>query len=64
MDKLAVGIVSTTYGVRGYLKVKSLSGDTAHIVKLKDITLKNKTREIVFKVEEARAAGSFCLMKL
>ena len=41
-EKLVIGIIRTSYGIKGELKVKSLSGETAHFLALKYIYLKKK----------------------
>lgn len=63
-DQIAIGAVRTTHGVRGYLKVKSFSGDTEHFFKLNSITLKSKNSSRRFEVEDIKPNGDQLLMKL
>lgn len=39
MDKLVIGIVRKTHGVKGYLKAASTSGETGHFLSLKTVEL-------------------------
>lgn len=64
MKKLAIGRIRTAHGVKGYLKVQSFSGETGHFLNLKEVVLKNKNREKVFRIEDVRPIGSSVLFKL
>jgi 16S rRNA processing protein RimM len=64
MDEIAIGAVRTTHGVRGYLKVRSFSGDFGHFYDLKEITLKNGNRTRRFEVESVKPLGDQIIMKL
>jgi 16S rRNA processing protein RimM len=59
MDKIAIGKVRTSTGVRGYFKVLSFSGESDHFKKLKgqtvEIRLNGKTRFLV--IEDVRMNG-------
>jgi 16S rRNA processing protein RimM len=60
-----LGVVGRPHGVRGFLRVHSLSGETAHFRALAVVTLYAADgREQVFPVEECRPAGRDLLMKL
>lgn len=63
-DQIAIGAVRTTHGVRGYLKVKSFSGETEHFFKLSSVTLKNKSSSRKFDIEDMKPNGDQLLMKL
>ncbi|ADK81000.1 ribosome maturation factor RimM [Sediminispirochaeta smaragdinae] len=64
MDTVVIGKVRTSHGVRGLLKVRSLSGETGHFLALKEVVLKRERGERSFVVESVRVAGSDLLMKL
>ncbi|MFO7849436.1 MAG: ribosome maturation factor RimM [Spirochaetia bacterium] len=64
MDGFAVGIVRTSHGVRGYVKVSSLSGEVSHLLTLKSVLVRNKNREKEYRVESAKPLGQGVLLKL
>lgn len=64
MDGLAVGIIRTSHGVRGYVKVLSLSGEVEHLLALKSVLVRNKNREKEYRVEDTRPFKDGILLKL
>ncbi len=40
MDELVVGIVRTSFGIHGALKIESISGETGHLLKLERVRLR------------------------
>jgi 16S rRNA processing protein RimM len=63
-DKLVIGIIQTSYGINGEVKVKSLSGETDHFHKLETIYLKKKGIFYHFRVEKIRVVSGVILLKL
>jgi 16S rRNA processing protein RimM len=64
-DVFTLGVVGRPHGVRGFFRVHSLSGETAHFRVLAAVTLYAADgREQVFSVEECRPAGKDVLIKL
>ena len=61
---LAVGRVQTTHGVKGYIKVKSLSGEIEHLLRLKSVHLGSPGALRLFQVENVRRAAGAVLLKL
>ncbi len=59
MDKIAIGKVRTSTGVRGYFKVLSFSGEADHFKKLKgqnvEIRLNGRTKSLT--IEDVRMSG-------
>ena len=43
--------------------MKSLSGETGHFLRLKEVSLRSETTEVNLKVEESKISGNFVLMK-
>jgi 16S rRNA processing protein RimM len=64
MDKLAIGVVRRPHGVRGLMRIMSLSGEYAHFFNLKKVGLSKNGREIEFTVESCRQSGAELLIKL
>lgn len=61
---LVTGKIRTSYGVKGYMKVLSYSGDKDHFSRLDRITLKCGDREFGKKIEDVRVANKDILIKL
>jgi 16S rRNA processing protein RimM len=61
---LAVGRVQTSHGLNGTIKVKSLSGETEHLLGLKKVHLGFPGALTVFQVEGVRRAAGVVLLKL
>lgn len=64
MDLIAIGKIYGSHGVRGHLKVGSLSGEFEHFRSLKTIQLRSGDHSQDFVVEEVRIAQSSALLKL
>lgn len=66
MNKITIGKVRTSVGVRGYFKVLSFSGESKHFKKLEgqdiELSLGSKTR--ICTVEDVRMSGSNLTMKV
>src|SRR6056297_2843448 len=63
MDKLAVGIVRTSHGVQGYVKVKSYSGETAHFSEMREVLLIKNKREKAYRIESVKSIHDGVLIK-
>ena len=63
MEKLAIGILQKSHGVKGFIKFKSFSEEYKHLKKLKVVYLRKKDREIIKDVEELRSFGKQALLK-
>jgi 16S rRNA processing protein RimM len=61
---LAVGRIQTSHGLKGYLKVKSLSGQTEHLLRLKVVQIGRPGKLVLFDVEDVRSAAGAVLLKL
>lgn len=61
---LAVGRVQTSHGLKGYLKVKSLSGEIEHMLRLKNVLLGTPGKRSLFEVEDVRPTPRAVLLKL
>ena len=61
---LAVGRVQTSHGLKGYLKVRSLSGEIEHFLRLKSVHLGFSGVLTPFRVEDVRRGVGTVLLKL
>jgi len=55
-EKFILAAVGAPFGLKGFVRVKSFSGETGHILPLKSVILRLKGKEIMYSVEES--AGS------
>ena len=63
-DLIAIGLVRTSYGVKGDIKVSSYSGETDHFLKLKEVFLKKGNVQKRFSVEKVQVLNGDILLKL
>ena len=52
-DSFIAGIIGAPFGLEGFVKVKPLSGETEHLLKLKSATLRQDGKERVLTIEES-----------
>ncbi len=64
MEKLATGMIRTSHGVRGHMKIRTFSGEHAHLEKLHEVTLKKGDREITCGLESVKPFHDGALIKL
>ena len=64
MERLVIGLVRTSHGLKGHLKVHSLSGEVDHFFDLEEVTIRKNGRERIYPVEEFKLLGEILLMKL
>lgn len=63
-SRLAIGRVRTSFGRAGEIKIESYSGESDHIVGLREFTLSRAGRERNYKVETVRVSGELVVAKL
>jgi len=61
--QFVAGIVGAPFGLKGFIKVKSLSGETDHLLRLKSATLRKDGRERVIDIEESSAVPPAMVMR-
>jgi 16S rRNA processing protein RimM len=62
---LAIGNIRTSHGVKGLLKVRSISGESNHFLDLEEVTLKDKKGHFrKYVVEQVAQNGKDLLIKL
>jgi 16S rRNA processing protein RimM len=64
VDRLAIGRIRTPHGLNGYLKVKSLSGETRHLLDVEVVYVRMEDRFLPLEVERAVEHGREVLLKL
>jgi len=63
MERLVIGIIRTSHGIKGYVKIKSLSGEYAHFLRLKTVHVKKDNIEKDYRVEDVKILANGLLMK-
>jgi 16S rRNA processing protein RimM len=63
MERLAVGAVRAAHGTAGEVRVKSFSGETGHLLRLTEVTLRRGEVERTVAVEASRPATPDVLVK-
>ena len=51
MSKVAIGRIRKSYGLKGFCRVLSFSGESEHFTKLSELYLRNKDTYIRYRVE-------------
>ena len=63
VNNFIAGIVGTPFGLKGSVKIKPLSGEIEHLLKLNKVMLRLKGVEISINIEESSAVSSALIMK-
>jgi 16S rRNA processing protein RimM len=62
-DQFVVALVGAPFGLKGFVKVQSLSRETDHLKRLRSVVLRREKAEGLYEVEETSGASRFFLMK-
>jgi 16S rRNA processing protein RimM len=62
-DRFVAGLIGAPFGLKGFVKVKPLSGEIDHLLKLQSAILRRDGTEKTVKVEESAPALSQVVMK-
>ena len=62
-EKFIIGIVGAPFGVKGFVKVKPLSGETDHFLKLQSVTVSRDGKERELQIEEISPAPPAVLIR-
>ena len=61
--KFIIGLVGAPFGLKGFVKVRSLSGEIDHLLKLKSVTIRQGESEKLLDIEESSVSGAVVLMR-
>ncbi|MDR2803577.1 MAG: ribosome maturation factor RimM [Treponema sp.] len=53
-EKFISAVILSPFALEGFVKVRSFSGETAHLLRLSSVILRNSTGERVYKIEKIR----------
>lgn len=62
-EKFVAGIVGAPFGLKGFVKVKTFSGETGHLLKLKSILLRKDGLERTMEIAESSASGQALVIR-
>jgi 16S rRNA processing protein RimM len=64
-ETFVTGLVGAPFGLKGFVKARSLSGEIEHLLKLSSVSLRQEGKEKIWEIEDARPAppGPFVLIK-
>ncbi len=63
LDRFVAAVIGSPHGIRGHVKVKSLSGETEHLEGLKSATLRKDGVERQLKVVDVASRGPSLVMR-
>ncbi|MDR1248148.1 MAG: ribosome maturation factor RimM [Treponema sp.] len=62
-ERFVVALVGAPFGVKGFVKAKSLSGELEHLKRLETVTLRRQDGEKTFYIEAIHTAGNSLTIK-
>jgi 16S rRNA processing protein RimM len=62
-EKFIIGLIGSPFGVKGFVKVRPLSGEIDHLLKLQSVVVSKDGKEREFQVEETTPAPPVVLMR-
>ena len=62
-EKFIIGLVGSPFGLNGFVKVRSLSGEIGHLLNLQSVVVRQDGTERQLKIEESTASWPFVLMR-
>lgn len=57
-EKFVVGVIGAPFGLKGFVKVKPLSGEIEHLLKFRQITVRHNGEEKLLRIEESAGIGA------
>lgn len=62
-DRFVIGFIGAPHGIKGFLKVRSCSGEIDHLLKLQEVTVSKDGVEKLLKIAENAPASPFVLIR-
>jgi 16S rRNA processing protein RimM len=62
-EKFIVGLVGAPFGLKGFVKVRPLSGEIEHLLKLQSVIIRQGGKERLLEIEESEASPPVVLMR-
>ncbi|MCL2442974.1 MAG: ribosome maturation factor RimM [Treponema sp.] len=58
IDKFIIGMIGAPFGVKGFVKVHSPSGEIGHLLTLESVTVNKDGKERILKIEESSPSNT------
>jgi 16S rRNA processing protein RimM len=52
-EKFIIGLAGAPFGIKGFIKIRPLSGETEHLLKLKSVVISKDGKEQTLQIEES-----------
>jgi 16S rRNA processing protein RimM len=62
-EEFVAGIAASPHGLKGFIKIRPLSGELDHLLALKSVRIRLGTKEKVYMIEESQEVHAAVLMK-
>lgn len=62
-EQFVAGIAASPHGIKGFIKIRPLSGEMDHLLALKSVRIRQGAKEKVYVIEESHEAHTVVLMK-
>jgi 16S rRNA processing protein RimM len=62
-ERFVIGVAGGPFGLKGFVKVRSLSGETEHLLSLKSVILRQRGIEKTIEIEESSLSFPAVVMK-
>jgi 16S rRNA processing protein RimM len=62
-EQFITGLIGPPFGLKGFVKIRPLSGEIEHLLRLQTVTVRQGEKERVFTIEESLAQPPALLMK-
>ena len=62
-EKFVIGLVGSSFGLKGFVKVHPCSGEIAHLLELETATVKKDGKERILKIEESAPSPQIALIR-
>ena len=62
-EKFIIGLVGAPFGIKGFVKVHPLSGETGHLLKLQSVIVNKDGKERLLQIEESSPSPPAVLMR-
>jgi len=57
-EKFVLGTIGAPFGVKGFIKVRSLSGEIDHLLNLQSVVVNKDGKELLYQIEESSPSGT------
>ena len=62
-ERFIIGLVGSPFGVKGFVKIRPLSGEIEHLLKLESVVINKDGKERLLQIEESAPALSAVIMR-